>query len=84
MVGKFGDIIGEVYSDGVNSQTLFDTASVTKIMVTTNLALIAAEQKKLNITDKVSKFLPRPSVIRFDGFQPAHPYYWACFKRFHR
>ena len=59
-VGKFGDIIGEVYSDGVNSQTLFDMASVTKIMVTTTLALIAVEQKKLSITDKVSKFFAVP------------------------
>ena len=59
-VGKFGDIIGEVYSDGVNSQILFDTSSVTKITVTTILALIAAEQKKLNITEKGSKFFAAP------------------------
>lgn len=59
-VGKFGDRIGEVYSDGVNSQTLFDLASVTKIMATTTLVLIAVEQKRLDITDKVSKFFAVP------------------------
>lgn len=59
-VGKYGDVLGEVYSDGVDSRTLFDMASVTKIIVTTTLALIAIDECKLNITDKISKYFTVP------------------------
>lgn len=59
-VGKYGDVLGEVYSDGVDSRTLFDIASVTKIIVTTTLALIAIDECKLNITDKISKYFTVP------------------------
>lgn len=43
-----------------NSTTLFDMASVTKIMATTTLTLIAIDKKLLCIDDPVSKFFNTP------------------------
>lgn len=59
-VGKYSDVIGEVYSDGIDERTLFDMASVTKVIVTTTLSLIAIDERKLNITDKISKYFNVP------------------------
>lgn len=44
----------------ISSKTLFDMASVTKIMVTTMLSLIAIDKGTLNINDSVSKFYHVP------------------------
>ena len=59
-VGKYSDVIGEVYSDGIDERTLFDMASVTKVIVTTTPSLIAIDERKLNITDKISKYFNVP------------------------
>lgn len=59
-VGRNDDILGEIYSDNIDNKTLFDMASITKVMATTTLSLIAIEEKQLNVTDKVNKFFKVP------------------------
>lgn len=44
----------------IDNTTLFDMASVTKIMVTATLILIAADRNLLNINDTISKFYDVP------------------------
>ena len=55
-VGKRDDVICDVFRGGVCETTLFDMASVTKIMVTTSLALIALDKGLLQLNDTVDKF----------------------------
>lgn len=60
-IGVGGDIVSEIsYSRNseITSKTLFDMASVTKIMVTAPLALIAVDRGLLRLDDKVSRFFP--------------------------
>lgn len=60
-VGKFDEIVGEVYASRTNlpdENTLFDMASVTKILSVTTLSLIAIDKGVLTLTDKVSRFFP--------------------------
>ena len=44
----------------IDSKTLFDMASVTKVMVTTMLGLIAIDKSMLDINDPVSRFFCVP------------------------
>lgn len=55
-VGQGNHVICDTYRGGVDETTLFDMASVTKIMVTTSLALIALDQGLLKLEDKVNQF----------------------------
>ena len=55
-VGMGDQILYDTYRGGVDAHTLFDMASVTKIMATTPLALIALERGLLHIDDPVSRF----------------------------
>ena len=55
-VGQGNHVIYDTYRGGVDETTLFDMASVTKIMVTTSLALIALDNGLLNLEDKVHQF----------------------------
>ena len=57
-VGKGDNAIYDTYRGGVNETTLFDMASVTKIIVTTSLALIALDKGLLKLDDTVDKFFP--------------------------
>jgi len=59
-VGRYDAVLGEWYSEGIDSKTLFDMASVTKIMATTTLALLAIDAGELKTTDPISKFFPVP------------------------
>ena len=62
-VGKNNQILYETYrskSGRLSQSTLFDMASVTKIVVTTSLCLIAIDQGILSIKDPVSKYFPCP------------------------
>ncbi len=54
-VGRGDEILYETFR-GANSETLFDMASVTKIMVTTSLCLIAMDRGLLSVEDNVSDF----------------------------
>lgn len=55
-VGKANEVIEDIYSNGVNEDTLFDMASVTKIMATASIALIALEKGLITLDTKVAKF----------------------------
>ena len=55
-VGKRDDVICDVFRGDDCETTLFDMASVTKIMVTTSLALIALDKGLLQLNDTVDKF----------------------------
>lgn len=62
-VGKFDEILGEVYESNTirtNENTLFDMASVTKILATAVISLIAIDKGELKLTDKVSEFFSVP------------------------
>ncbi|MBR2370497.1 MAG: beta-lactamase family protein [Clostridia bacterium] len=49
-----------VYPDFLTDKTLFDMASVTKIVTTTSLALIAMDKGLISPSDRVSKFFDVP------------------------
>ncbi len=55
-IGKGDAIICDTFRGNVCDTTLFDMASVTKIMATTSLALIALDKGLLHIDDPVDKF----------------------------
>lgn len=63
-VGRKDNIVFESRNSAMGrmltEQTLFDMASVTKIVVTTSLALIAIDKRLLSPSDFVSKFFPVP------------------------
>lgn len=62
-VGNREKVLCDAYrykNNPINSLTLFDMASVTKIMATTTLALMAIDSKLFNIDDFVSKFFSVP------------------------
>lgn len=62
-VGIKDDILLDVYrsnEQAIDGETLFDMASVTKILATTSLSLIAIDSGLLNLTDKVSRFFSVP------------------------
>ena len=57
-VGQGEHVIYDTYCGGANEATLFDMASVTKIMATTSLALIALDRGLLQLSDKVEQYYP--------------------------
>lgn len=62
-IGRGSEIVYEAYrsvSGRIDKNTLFDMASVTKIVVTTPLCLIAIDKGLLSPSDKVSKFFSCP------------------------
>jgi len=61
-VGKKDDILLEYYkSDGeINADTLFDMASVSKMLCTTTLSLIALDKGLISLDDKVTKYFDVP------------------------
>ncbi len=60
-VGRGETVIYETFRGaGVDRDTLFDMASVTKILATTSLALIALDQRLISLHQPVSHFFPCP------------------------
>lgn len=57
-VGQGEKILCNSYRGEVNEDTLFDMASVTKIMATTSLALIALDKGLLSLDNTVKDFYP--------------------------
>ncbi len=60
-MGRGDEILYETYRSAegtVDEHTLFDMASVTKIVATTSLCLLAMEKGWIKTTDKLSKFFP--------------------------
>ena len=62
-IGKDDNVIYDTYRGGVDEFTLFDMASITKIMSTTPLALIALDRGLLHIDDPVSNFYDTDSDL---------------------
>ena len=63
-VGKGDQILCDLYrsSEGeINQNTLFDMASVTKIVATTSVCFIALDRGLIALDDKVSKFFDCPA-----------------------
>ena len=54
------DVMRSSEDRAIDSHTLFDMASVTKIVVTTSIALVAMDRGLLSPNDKVSKFFDVP------------------------
>lgn len=66
-VGIKDDILLDVYrsnEQAIDGETLFDMASVTKILATTSLALMAIDKGLLKTSDKVSRFFSVPDDFK--------------------
>ena len=59
-VGLRDDVALELYRGGTTPDTLFDMASVSKIIATTSLALMALERGLISLTDSVARYFPCP------------------------
>ncbi|MBO5052221.1 MAG: beta-lactamase family protein [Clostridia bacterium] len=55
-VGRGDGVLYDTFRGGVDDAALFDMASVTKIMATTSLALIALDHGLISVNDPVAKF----------------------------
>lgn len=58
-IGKNNKVLSEIFvsrEKKLSGTTLFDMASVTKVMVTAILCLIAIDEKRITLEDSVSKF----------------------------
>ena len=62
-VGMGDEILCDTFRGDVDENTLFDMASVTKIMATTSLALIALDRGLLKLSDTVDKFYPTYKLL---------------------
>ncbi len=54
----FGNFTYDKKSSGVTTKSIFDLASVSKVVGTTSAAMILVEQNKMSLDDKVIKYLP--------------------------
>jgi beta-N-acetylhexosaminidase len=54
----FGNFTYDKNSSKTSTNSIFDLASVSKVVATTSAAMILVEQKKLNLDDHVVKYLP--------------------------
>ena len=62
-VGRGDNVICDTFRGGIDETTLFDMASVTKIMVTTALALIALDRGLLQLNDAIDKYYSTSKVL---------------------
>lgn len=62
-VGQGDEVLYTAFRGGVDENTLFDMASVTKVMATTSLALIALDRGLIALDDGVSKWYPNAKTI---------------------
>ena len=68
-VGKGDKVIYDTYRGGVDETTLFDMASVTKIMATTSLTLIALDNGLLSLSGlEPIRFISANICICFSKF----------------
>ena len=73
-VGVGDKVLGEVYRSNdseITENTLFDMASVTKILSVTAVSLIALDSGKIGLHDKVSRYFPVFHKCRHFLFQPS-------------
>ena len=62
-VGMVDEILYDTFRGNVDENTLFDMASVTKVIVTTTLALIGLDKGLISLDDRVSNFYPTEKSI---------------------
>lgn len=62
-IGRGDRVIYDAFRGCTNEETLFDMASLTKVIVTTTLALIALDKGLLSLDDPVDKFYPSDKGI---------------------
>ncbi len=62
-VGIGGRVIYDTFRGNVDENTLFDMASVTKMIATTTLALIAIDRGILSVDDPINKFFPTTKAM---------------------
>ena len=62
-VGRGNEVLCDAFRGDVGESTLFDMASVTKIIATTTLALIALDRGLLSLDDTVDRFYPSDKHI---------------------
>ena len=55
----FGNFTYDKSSTSVNESTIYDLASVSKVIATTTAAMICIDRKLFKLDDKVSKYLPK-------------------------
>lgn len=73
-IGKGSDVYGELYRSEkgtITETTLFDIASVTKIMATTLLTFIAVDKKRLSYNTLVADIFPQ-TPTHFKGLKISH------------
>lgn len=58
----FGNFIYNENSPKVDTSTVFDLASLTKVIATTTSIMLLIDRKELSLNDKVSKFIPEFAV----------------------
>lgn len=83
----FGNFTYDKKSSGVTTKSIFDLASVSKVVGTTSAAMILVEQNKMSLDDKVIKYLPefnnngkdkvtvRNLLLHNSGLAPFKKYY---------
>ena len=54
----FGHEVAEPYSEAMSKETIFDMASLTKPVATATSIMILVDQKKIELTDYVGKYVP--------------------------
>lgn len=62
-VGRGDNVICDTFRGGIDETTLFDMASVTKIMATTVLALTALDRGLLQLNDAIDKYFSTSKVL---------------------
>ena len=66
-VGMGENVICDAFRGDVDQNTLFDMASVTKIIATTSLALIALDKGLIHLEDAVGKFYPAGEALTINN-----------------
>ncbi|HXZ12812.1 MAG TPA: glycoside hydrolase family 3 N-terminal domain-containing protein [Candidatus Sulfotelmatobacter sp.] len=67
----FGKLSSEKNSSPVNSQTIYDLASLTKPIVTTTAAMLLVQQKQLDLDAPASRYLPEFAAAAKSDPDPA-------------
>jgi CubicO group peptidase (beta-lactamase class C family) len=57
-IKSYGNFTYDDFSNPVTDESMFDLASVTKVIATTSAIMLLYQQKKINLTDKVSYYIP--------------------------
>ena len=65
MAEAFGSRILHPHREAATLDTIYDLASLTKMVATTTAVMLLRDDGKLNLDDSVSKYIPLPNLDRF-------------------